>query len=77
MVKKKKSEDIWDKFSDIMESVGDYVSDKTESILSNVGDYSYNTSTIVQDNKKIVFKSNNKKFIITVDGVEYGPKEKK
>lgn len=81
MVKKK--QDAWDRFEDTMNSLGDVISDwgeKTSKTLRGIDmgyGHSSSVSTTIQNGLKVVVKTTNGKTVITVNGKEYVPKDKK
>lgn len=88
MTKQPVKKDFWEKFEDLMDSVGGYISeqverisDKFESDNDNIVTQStingQSTSTIVQNNNKVVVKTVNGETTIMVNGKEYLPKDKK
>lgn len=80
---------FWDKFGDLMDSIPDYIDSEINSVGENnvvingnssvVQKSSFGTSrsTISQGGNKIEIVTKDGKTTITVNGVEYAPKEGK
>lgn len=74
---------FWKKFDELMDSIPDYIEEQVDKLGDSIdkftGSNSVNqvsingksTTTIMQNGKKIVIKSVNRKTSITVNGKEY------
>lgn len=74
---------FWKKFDELMDSLPDYIEEQVDKFgdsidkftddnsVSQVSVNGKSTTTIMQNGKKIVIKSVNKKTTITVNGKEY------